>query len=155
MSQATDIETTEAIGGVANIAAEQASESPQPAQQDPLAVLGHNNPPEPVTGAQQPTGQPPTGPPSDIERVRVRVLPDGRLSRRDAALYLGVATKTLAMWQLNGKGPPSVLVGGRRFYFKKILDAYVSGRAMTALVVLLSVGTFLAARMTAAAIVAA
>ena len=41
-----------------------------------------------------------------IEQVRVRVLPDGRLSRKDAAAYLGRAEKTLAMWHLGGKGRP-------------------------------------------------
>ncbi len=64
-----------------------------------------------------------------IDQVRVRVLPDGRMSRRDAATYLGRAEKTLAMWELEGKGPKSVLVGGRRFYFKSILDAFVRGEA--------------------------
>ena len=64
-----------------------------------------------------------------IEQVRVRVLPDGRLSRKDAALYLGRAEKTLAMWGMEGKGPASVLVGGRRFYFKDVLDAFVRGAA--------------------------
>ncbi len=62
-----------------------------------------------------------------IERVKVRVLPDGRLSRKDAAAYLGRAEKTLAMWEMEGKGPPSVLVGGRRFYFKDALDAFIRG----------------------------
>ncbi len=64
-----------------------------------------------------------------IEQVRVRVLPDGRLSRKDAAKYLGRAEKTLAMWETEGKGPQSVLVGGRRFYFKDVLDAFVRGEA--------------------------
>ena len=64
-----------------------------------------------------------------IEQVRVKILPDGRLSRKDAAKYLGRADKTLAMWELEGKGPPSVLVGGRRFYFKDVLDAFVRGEA--------------------------
>ena len=64
---------------------------------------------------------------SSIEQVRVRVLPDGRMSRRDAAKYLGRAEKTLAMWAMVGKGPRSVLVGGRRFYFKADLDAFVRG----------------------------
>ena len=50
-----------------------------------------------------------------IEQVRVRVLPDGRLTRKDAAKYLGRAEKTLAMWEMEAKGPRSVLVGGRRF----------------------------------------
>jgi len=62
---------------------------------------------------------------SAIEQVRVRVLPDGRMSRKEAAKYLGRAEKTLAMWEMEGKGPPSVLVGGRRFYFKDALDAFI------------------------------
>ena len=65
----------------------------------------------------------------EIEKPRVRILPDGRLSREDAATYLGLKPKTLAMWQLAGKGPPSVLVGGRRFYFKNALDVFVRGEA--------------------------
>ena len=64
-----------------------------------------------------------------IEQVRVRVLPDGRMSRKDAAMYLGRAEKTLAMWNLEGKGPKSILVGGRRFYFKDDLDAFIRGEA--------------------------
>lgn len=62
-----------------------------------------------------------------VEQVRVRVLPDGRMSRADAARYLGRSTKTLAMWHVAGKGPSSVLVGGRRFYFMRVLDAFVRG----------------------------
>ena len=64
-----------------------------------------------------------------IEQVRVRVLPDGRMSRSDAAAYLGRAVKTLAMWDLKGKGPKSVRVGGRIFYFKDDLDAFIQGEA--------------------------
>lgn len=62
-----------------------------------------------------------------VDQVRVRVLPDGRMTRKDAARYLGHQDKTLAMWQLQGKGPRSVLVGGRRFYFKAELDAFIAG----------------------------
>lgn len=62
-----------------------------------------------------------------IEQVRVRVLPDGRLSRKNAAVYLGRAEKTLATWETEGKGPRSVLVGGRRFYFKDDLDSFIKG----------------------------
>ena len=64
-----------------------------------------------------------------LDQVRVRVLPDGRLTREDAARYLGHQPKTLARWQLEGKGPRSVLVGGRRFYFKRDLDAFIGGEA--------------------------
>jgi len=40
-----------------------------------------------------------------VEQVRVRMLPDGRMTREDAAQYLGRQAKTLAMWALRGKGP--------------------------------------------------
>jgi hypothetical protein len=62
-----------------------------------------------------------------VEQVRVRVLPDGRMSREDAARYLGHEAKTLAQWKLLGKGPRSVKVGGRVFYFRDDLDAFIRG----------------------------
>ena len=65
--------------------------------------------------------------PAEMERVRVRVLPDGRMSRRHAAAYLGYTEKTLAMWKLQAKGPPAHRVGGRCFYYKDDLDAFIRG----------------------------
>ena len=62
-----------------------------------------------------------------METPRVRILPDGRMTRENAATYLGMKPKTLAMWQLQGKGPRSLMVGGRRFYFKEALDAFIRG----------------------------
>ena len=56
----------------------------------------------------------------------VRVLPDGRMSRANAADYIGRAVKTLAQWQTLGIGPASVLVGGRRFYYQEELDRFIS-----------------------------
>ena len=64
-----------------------------------------------------------------VEQITVRVLPDGRITRRDAALYVGLSEKTLAMRQLNGLGPRSVKVGGRRFYYLEVLDAFIRGDA--------------------------
>lgn len=64
-----------------------------------------------------------------LERARVRVLPDGRMSREDAALYLGCTAKTLAMWALTKIGPRFVKVGGRVFYFKWDLDVFIRGAA--------------------------
>lgn len=61
-----------------------------------------------------------------VDRVRIRVLPDGRVNRRDSATYLGVSVKTLAMWLTQGKGPASVLVGGRRFSYISELDRYIA-----------------------------
>ncbi|MDA1323844.1 MAG: DNA-binding protein [Proteobacteria bacterium] len=59
--------------------------------------------------------------------VRVRVLPDGRMTRRDAALYIGIAPKTVAMWDLEDPNKlAGVKVGGRRFYYKDRLDAFIA-----------------------------
>jgi hypothetical protein len=62
-----------------------------------------------------------------IERVRIEVLPDGRMTRADAARYLGHDKTTLSKWQAQGKGPPPVKVGGRVFYFQRDLDAFIKG----------------------------
>jgi hypothetical protein len=62
-----------------------------------------------------------------IEQVRVRVLPDGRVSRGDAARYLGREAKTLAQWKLQGRGPRAVKVCGRVFYFLSDLEKFVRG----------------------------
>ena len=64
-----------------------------------------------------------------VEQVTVRVLPDGRLTRRDAAAYIGVSEKTLAMWAREGKGPRSVRVPGTRrvFYYRQTLDDFIRG----------------------------
>ena len=51
-----------------------------------------------------------------IDQVRVRVSPDGRVSRRDAAAFLGREPKTLAMWAYEKRGPKPISVGGRIFY---------------------------------------
>jgi hypothetical protein len=60
-----------------------------------------------------------------VDRIRVRVLPDGRMTRRDAARYLGFSEKTLAMWALSKKGPLSVRMGGRCWYYIGDLDEYL------------------------------
>ena len=65
-----------------------------------------------------------------IEQVRVRVLPDGRMTRKNAAKYIGVAVKTIAMWDLADPTKlGGVKVGGRRFYYKDRLDAVIRGEA--------------------------
>ena len=63
--------------------------------------------------------------PVNVEPVRVRILPDGRMDRENAARYLGRRPKTLAMWKLEGKGPPAHKAGGRVFYLRKELDAFL------------------------------
>lgn len=64
-----------------------------------------------------------------IEHVRVRVLPDGRVSRRDSATYLGRTPQTLANWVQEGRGPKAHRVGGRCFYYFDDLKSFVEGGA--------------------------
>jgi hypothetical protein len=64
-----------------------------------------------------------------VEPIRVRVLPDGRLDRENAARYIGRKPKTLAIWHTEGRGPKSRLVGGRRYYNKVDLDRFIQGEA--------------------------
>jgi hypothetical protein len=66
----------------------------------------------------------------EIDHVRVRILPDGRMTRKDAAKYLGIAVKTVAMWDLEEPTKlGGVKVGGRRFYYKDRLDRVIQGKA--------------------------
>ena len=65
----------------------------------------------------------------EIEPIRVRVLQDGRMDRNNAAKYIGRAVKTLAMWAMEGKGPPVHKIGGRCFYYRNDLDAFIEGKA--------------------------
>lgn len=53
---------------------------------------------------------------------------EGRLTRAEAAQYLGMAQSTLADWHRRGIGPESVKVGGRRFYRLSALQAFIGKR---------------------------
>jgi hypothetical protein len=64
---------------------------------------------------------------ASIDGVRVRMLPDGRMDRENAARYVGRQPKTMAMWAMLGKGPRWVKVGGRIFYYRADLDAFIRG----------------------------
>lgn len=57
----------------------------------------------------------------------ITMTPDGRVSRAEAAKYLGFQPKTLAEWHRLGIGPKSFLVGGRRFYLIDELRRYATG----------------------------
>lgn len=84
--------------------------------------IGDNNPPH---GSLPGTDAGPT-----IEQVKIRVLPDGRVTRKDAARYLGVAVKTVAMWDLEDPNKlGGMKVGGRRFYYLQKLDRFIKGEA--------------------------
>ena len=66
---------------------------------------------------------------TELEPVRVRVLPGGRMDSNNAAKYLNRAPKTLAMWRMQGIGPEWNKCGGRVFYLKDALDAFIQGKA--------------------------
>ncbi len=66
---------------------------------------------------------------AELEPVRVRILPNGQIDSNNAAKYVNRAPKTLAMWRMRGIGPPWTKCGGRIFYFKSDLDAFLSGDA--------------------------
>ncbi len=51
-------------------------------------------------------------------------FPDGRLSANDAAAYVGLSPKTLAMMRCRGDGPPFVK-RGRVFYFEQDLKDWM------------------------------
>ena len=56
-----------------------------------------------------------------IRAVDVVILPDGRMDRKNAALYLGLSVKTLATHAGKGTGP-RFIKRGRVFYFQSDLD---------------------------------
>lgn len=60
-----------------------------------------------------------------IETVSVEMFPDGRMDTKNAALYLGLEPKTLAMKRSDGTGP-SFIKRGRIFYFKEDLDTWIN-----------------------------
>lgn len=51
-----------------------------------------------------------------VEHVKVRVLPDGRVARAEAAKLFDRAPKTMAEWSAKGWGPRCIHVGGRVFH---------------------------------------
>jgi Helix-turn-helix domain len=61
-----------------------------------------------------------------FQPVNVVILPDGRMNRKNAAKYLGLAEKTLAMHASRGTGP-AFIKRGRVFYFRDDLDAWLKG----------------------------
>lgn len=60
-----------------------------------------------------------------LETQSVVVLADGRMDRKNAARYSGLAVKTLAMHACRGTGPKFVK-RGRVFYFKNDLDDWLT-----------------------------
>jgi hypothetical protein len=51
-----------------------------------------------------------------VEAVRVRVLPDRRVTSADAGKIFDRSPKTMANWRSKGWGPRPIVVGGRVFH---------------------------------------
>ena len=66
------------------------------------------------------------------DSTRVIILPDGRLDALNAAIYIGLSIKTMAMMRTKGTGP-QFIKRGRIFYFRDDLDEWLNadGRAIS------------------------
>jgi hypothetical protein len=62
---------------------------------------------------------------AEIQRVKVVVFPDGRLDSENAARFLGLSAKTMAMMRSAGTGPKFVK-RGRIFYFLEDLQGWLA-----------------------------
>jgi hypothetical protein len=67
---------------------------------------------------------------ANFKSPSVLVLPDGRVDAKNAATYLGLSVKTLAIKRSLGTGPRFVKQG-RVFYFVKDLDTWLNQGAAT------------------------
>lgn len=60
-----------------------------------------------------------------VHSMDIFMFPDGRLDVKNAAFYLGLKAKTLAMMRWNGSGP-RFIKRGRIFYYKDDLDVWLN-----------------------------
>ena len=66
------------------------------------------------------------------DAASTRWTPDGRTAREGAAMFIGVKPATLALWQRRGTGPIPRKVGGRVFYRRVDLEAFIATGAREA-----------------------
>jgi hypothetical protein len=62
---------------------------------------------------------------ADIQRVKVVVFPDGRVDTENAALFVGLSPKTMAMMRSAGTGP-KFIKRGRVFYYLEDLQRWLA-----------------------------
>lgn len=65
----------------------------------------------------------------EVEAVKIRILPDGRMDSNNAAKYMNRSPKTLAMWRTQRTGPKWRKVNGRIEYTTKACDDHLYGEA--------------------------
>ena len=62
-----------------------------------------------------------------LQSSTIQIFPDGRMNVKNAASYLGLKEKTLAMMRSRGTGP-QFIKRGRIFYFREDLDTWLNAR---------------------------
>jgi hypothetical protein len=65
----------------------------------------------------------------EVERVKVAVLPSGKVNRKNAARALDRTEKTLSEWARLGIGPRPENRGGRIFYDWAEVQAFMGASA--------------------------
>ena len=71
------------------------------------------------------------GEPSRTCEIEVTIFPDGRMDTRNAANYVGLSEKTLAMMRCAGSGPKFVKLE-LIFYFREDIDEWINaGRVVS------------------------
>lgn len=60
----------------------------------------------------------------ELKEISVEVFPDGRMDTKNAAIYVGVSTQTMAKMRMEGKGP-KFIKPGKVFYYRKDLDEWL------------------------------
>lgn len=61
----------------------------------------------------------------DFTVPHITILPNGRMTAKNAARYLGLAEKTLAMYRCAGTGPAFSKIAGRVYYTQSSLDNWL------------------------------
>jgi len=58
--------------------------------------------------------------------IEIQIYPDGRMDSENAAKYLEISEKTLAIYRCNGTSPKFIKRGRRVFYFQSDLDEWLN-----------------------------
>jgi len=61
----------------------------------------------------------------------IRIFPDGRMDTNNAAAYVGVTPKSMAIMRSLGNGPAFFKLGKKCFYQREDLDAWIASRRAT------------------------
>lgn len=66
--------------------------------------------------------------PLQLTPPAIHVFPDGRMDGQNAAAYIGLTVKSLAIMRSLGNGPAFFKLGKKCFYQREDLDAWIQSR---------------------------